>query len=385
MPARSSATAASHQALPHSFDSHRNDYFTRLKERARRQRHVAAVLEWRKDRQRDRRFAAHLDRTVGIATRWRIASEPLATAREIVHRMRLVPEPPARKGSPSLIGIRAADLEALAQVLSSDAQLSAQALDAAARIASVEPESADAFLLYLAIFWLVNERTIAQLRLAATDCIALHMTCAARVARADRSIASFGVAALPSLTHLKLIGTGEDFRFAPSEMVLGVACRDSYECLPQKVFQGLAIITLACNPQCIVKLDDDHRLEDAIELERILRFAAKSHDALQLGEVNRTALPSAHHRAWHFGKCGSAAIGSRPLEMPTPLKWAAGSAGYVLNRAALWRVLWSSLYYAHWLDEIVYEDIALAEVATKTGIRIVEMQMKQAMGAVSEY
>ena len=71
--------------------------------------------------------------------------------------------------------------------------------------------------------------------------------------------------------------------------------------------------------------------------------------------------------------------------MPTPLQWAAGSAGYVLNRPALWRILWASLYYDHWLKEILYEDLALAEVAAKTGIRIVNAPLARAIGAVSEY
>jgi hypothetical protein len=155
--------------------------------------------------------------------------------------------------------------------------------------------------------------------------------------------------------------------------------------LPQKVFYGLALLTLACNPESVLKLDDDHRLKNVDELSRLLAYASNSPEPMQLGEVNRTPSPSAHHRAWHFDKCSNPQLNRQLLEMPAPVKWAAGSSGYILNRPALWRLLWASLYYRQWLDQILYEDIALAEVADKTGIRIVHVPLSGAIGAVTEY
>ncbi len=376
-----SAITSDHAATAPS-RSTRTGPLHRLKAWAHRRKLLAALVEMRKSGRRERDFSLHLTETVGAAVRWRTSHEVLQTAREIIRRLQSAPEPAPRKGSPSIVSIRAADVALLANRLSAPLALDEGALRAAMRIASLEPASAEAFTLYLAILWLANERTIAEVRGVCTDRIVLHMTCASRIARAERSIESFGTAAL---THLKLIGTGEHYTFDAEHRLLGVPSRDTYECLPQKVFQALALLTLACDPACVLKLDDDHRLADATEADRLLDYAARTTDAVQLGEVNRTPLPSAHHRAWHFGKCGRAPIGAQVLEMPTPVKWAAGSAGYVLNRAALWRVLWSSLYYARWLDEIVYEDIALAEVATKTGIRIVKTDMRRAIGAVTEY
>lgn len=367
---------SAHRARSRSLELHR------LKAWTHRQKHLAALLELRMDSKRERDFSLHLHETIGTAVRWRSADEALQTARDIVHRLQLVPEPPPRKGSPSIVSIRATDVALLAQSVNEHKLLGPQSLCAAMRIASLEPASADAFKLCLAVLWLANERAILELRGACSDRVVLHMTCAPRLARAERSIESFGA---DELTHLKLIGTGERYAFDVTSKLLGVPSRDTYECLPQKVFQGLALLTLACNPQCVLKLDDDHRLAGKAEVVRLLNYAAQTSEAVQLGEVNRTPLPSAHHRAWHFGKCGEAPVGSQVLEMPTPVKWAAGSAGYVLNRAALWRVLWSSIFYARWLDEIMYEDIALAEVATKTGIRIVKTDMRRAIGAVSDY
>jgi hypothetical protein len=184
---------------------------------------------------------------------------------------------------------------------------------------------------------------------------------------------------------LKLIGNGERYAYDAANSLVSAHSKDSYECLPQKVFYGLALLTLACNPDCILKLDDDHRLKSSGELDRLLTFASNSGEPMQLGEVNRTPSPSAHHRAWHFGKCTDADLNQRLLEMPAPTKWAAGSSGYILNRPALWRILWASLYYRQWLDQVLYEDISLAEVASKTGIRIVHVPLSQAIGVVSEY
>jgi hypothetical protein len=362
-----------------------NHFLRLLKAFAHRQRFIAALLASRRQRRLARAFEQHLAASIGTAVQWHAADEPLSLASDIIARLQRCPEPPPRKGSPSIVGIRAHDVTTLARSLSARAPFGAAELAAAARIASLEPANLDAFKLYLAALWLSNAQTIARLRATCTENIALHMTCAPRLARADRSIDSFRSPGSLQLTHVKLIGIGAEYEFDSRSAVLGVPSSDAYQSLPQKVFQGLALLTLACNPRCVLKLDDDHRLADAGELGRILKFASRTNEALQLGEVNRVPLPSAHHRAWHFGKCGDAPIGSQVLAMPTPLEWAAGSAGYVLNRAALWRVLWSSLYYARWLDEIVYEDIALAEAATKTGIRIVRTDMRRALAAVTEY
>lgn len=385
MQARTAATLASQEDHRQAHARTGNPHLLRLKEFAHRNRILAALLDFRRRRRLERDFARHLAASVGAAIQWREAKEPLRLAGDIVARLLRSPEPLPRKGSPSIVGIRAQDVALLAEAVSAGSRFGAKELAAAARIASLEPVNLDAFKLYLAMLWLTNEPTIAQLRRTRAELIALHMSCEPRLARAERSIESFAAAQAPPLAHVKLIGTGDRYAFDARTAVLGVPSSDGYQALPQKVFQGLALLTLACNPRCVLKLDDDHRLADARELERILQFASRADAPLQLGEVNRVPLPSAHHRAWHFGKCGDAPIGSQVLEMPTPLEWAAGSAGYVLNRAALWRVLWSSLYYARWLEEIVYEDMALAEVAAKTGIRIVRTDMRRAIGAVADY
>lgn len=353
-----------------------------LKDFAHRTPLIANLIEHTHDRRRQARFRAHLQDTLGVAVHWHSAEHALRDARECIERMSAQQPPAARKGSPAITNIRAADLSALRDLTAVDA-IDASHVQAAARIASVDPADASAFIAYLALFWIRHRDAIVRLRDCARDHIVLHMTCRARLQRAQRSIESFSPS--QSEWHLKLVGGGTSYEFDAAESLLEVPADDTYECLPQKIFQGLTLLTLACNPASILKVDDDHRLADATAMQRLLAYAGGSPAPLQFGDVNRTPLPSAHHRAWHFGKCRSAEIGARPLEMPTPLKWAAGSAGYILNRAALWRVTWASLYYARWLDEILYEDVALAEVASKTGIRLVNTKMRRAIGAVSEY
>ena len=355
-----------------------------LKDWVHRNRWLAGAVERAKNQRRDEAFSKHLERSIGEAVRWQSRAAALQCARAQVSALTLIADQPPRKGSPSKVRIRTNDLQVLRDVLDAGDAIDASTLRAAERVASIDPEDVSAFKLYLAVFWLVHAELIGSLRSTSRDRIVLHMSCVPRLDRADRSIDSFGTSA-SSLDHLKLVGTGRQYTFDTATQVLGVPAGDSYECLPQKVFQALAFLTLAHNPSVLVKLDDDHRLANGNELEKLLSFAAASREPMQLGEVNRTASPSAHHRGWHFGKCARSELNEQILEMPAPVKWAAGSAGYIVNRGALWRILWSSLYYRQWLETILYEDIALAEVATKTGIRIVQVRMNRAIGAVAEY
>lgn len=358
-----------------------------LRERAHRSPWVAGLFNLVRGRRRARHFGDHLQASVGVALQWRQREEVVACLRTQVRELLAAQPLPPSKGSPSRERIRAPDLTFLDATCSdaSAVTIGSEELQAAARVASMEPANLQAFLLFLAAFWLHHQSLIESLRRSAGKRVIIHMSCAPRIARADLSIASFAAQPLPDTRHLKLIGNGNRSTFDPDTGLLSVAAADSYECLPQKMFQGLAFVAMACDPDCILKLDDDHRLKSAAALERLFDFAASSEEPMQMGLVNHTLMPSGHHRAWHFGKCADPGLNDRILAVPAPLHWAAGSAGYILNRPALWRVLWASLYYDRWLDGILYEDLALAETSAKTGIRVVNAPLGQAVGAVSEY
>jgi hypothetical protein len=366
-----------------------NSYGHLIRQALHRNRYLSAILEVARSRKCERRFAAHMAESVGVATQWRRREVVRQAAYEEVLPLRsMVVASVAKKGAPSIVRIRADDLSLLAAALhpSSSQAVGEAELAAAAKVASLDPADSGAFRLYLAVLWLLNEKVITALRTSLTTSrIALHVTCRSRLQRAERSIESFGPGNACQLTHLKLVGTGDRYAFDPESRLLSVPSADSYESLPAKVFRALAILALVDKSSCVLKLDDDHRLLNERALDGLLESAAAARDAVQYGQVYRAALPSCHHRAWHFGKCADPMVGARVLEMPAPLKWATGEAGYILNRHATWRVLWGSLYYGRWLDEILYEDVALAELASKAGIRIVSTRMRYAIATTPDY
>ena len=365
-----------------------NSYGHQIRQALHQNRYLSAIVEAARSRKSERRFAAHLIESVGVATQWHRREEVTNVAYEEVIRLRSVVASAAKKGAPSIVRIRADDLSMLAAALhpGGSQAVGETELAAATKVASLDPADAGAFRLYLAVLWLLNEKVITALRASLTTSrVALHVTCRPRLQRAERSIESFGPGTACQLIHLKLVGTGNRYTFDPANHLLGVPSADSYESLPPKVFRALAILALVGKPSCVLKLDDDHRLLNERVLDGLLKSAAAARGAVQYGQVHRAALPSCHHRAWHFGKCADPIVGARVLEMPAPLKWATGEAGYILNRHATWRVLWGSLYYSHWLDEILYEDVALAELASKTGIRVASTQMRYAIATTPDY
>jgi hypothetical protein len=345
------------------------------------------MFDLARKRRRSRHFAEHLQASIGVALRWREKDEVVVCLRAQIRELLAEPLPPTTKGSPSRVMIRVPDLTFLDAACGGNGTVTIgpDELRAAARVASLEPANLQAYLLFLAAYWLHHQPLIESLRRTPGSRMIIHMSCAPRLARAELSIASFAGQPLPQTRHLKLIGNGQRSTFDPDTDLLSVAADDNYESLPQKMFQGLALAVLACDPECILKLDDDHRLKNAAELVRLFDYAADLNEPVQMGLVNRTLIPSGHHRAWHFGKCADPELNERILAVPAPLQWATGSSGYILNRPALWRILWASLYYDRWLDGILYEDLALAETAAKTGIRVVNTALSRAVGAVSDY
>jgi hypothetical protein len=151
------------------------------------------------------------------------------------------------------------------------------------------------------------------------------------------------------------------------------------------VFRCYQILVIACNPACIIKLDDDHRLANPKDMLALLYRAARHREPVQLGFLRTLNIPSAHCRGWHIGKCADQTISQQPCEMPAPLTFICGGFGYVLNRPALWRMAWATLYYRQWLDTIPgYEDVAVGEVAEKTWIHKLHSPLN-AISAVTAY
>jgi hypothetical protein len=119
---------------------------------------------------------------------------------------------------------------------------------------------------------------------------------------------------------------------------------------------------------------------------RLLAAAKDCRRAAQYGNLFRPSIPSAHHRGWHLGKCTDETLSNSLFEMPIPHAWALGGRGYILNRQALWRVAWSAVFYRRWLDKILYEDVAVGEVADKTWIDKIDCRLiDMAISRVDSY
>jgi hypothetical protein len=336
-----------------------------------------------------KRYATVLQEIYGEAVQWVSFMEVKRIVFSIAQRISEAPVPQQlMKGEPDLSPIQRRCASIILDCIDwpEDSAKGQDMLRAAQKLASLFPDDIDAFRLYVAVFWIVNYTVITSLRDAIrTPYVAVHMTCRPRMERAASSIVSF--AAIPSyaLAHVTLIGNGSTFAFDAGKNILEVPAGDAYEHLPAKVFSCYQILVMSCNPACIIKLDDDHRLANPKDMLALLYRATRHREPVQLGFLRRLKIPSANSRGWHIGKCADEIISQQPWEMPAPLTFICGGLGYVLNRPALWRMAWATLYYRQWLDAIPgYEDVAVGEVAEKTWIRKLHSPIN-AISAITDY
>ncbi len=334
---------------------------------------------------KQRRFDRMLERTVGRASTWVSEEAVLAEAHRGLRAVIDAPPLPLRKGAPDLVSIKAAEARRLALLLPALHEDASLAMYLAETIAAVDPRDEAAFELYLAVFWLAHQPTILALKALRATNIALHMSCRPRLARAQESVSSFDAIPEASLLHIRLVGNGQDCAYRFAEGVLEVPAGDSYDQLPMKMVRAFAMLAIACDPRCVVKLDDDHRIGDAAALMRLIERSGRSRRALQTGHLYFTPHPSGHNRGWHYGKCPDHAGNHRPLTYPTPMSWASGEYGYLLNAAALRRFPWAALYYRDWLGDILYEDIAVGEIGARLGIQMQHAPLERAVSALQAY
>jgi Galactosyltransferase len=336
-----------------------------------------------------RRFSAMLHESLGEAVEWSSLSDVRDIARTHATLISNLQTGPLAKGAPDHYAIRRLQGEQILKHIESNepANEMGSILNLAQKVTSIAPENVTGFRLYLSIFWIVNYDTIQCLRSVRSPYIALHMTCWPRIARAQQSIESFSAIPSSVMRHLKLLGGSEKYTFDAATGILGVPSSDAYEGLPAKIFSALLIITLACNPECVLKLDDDNRLADGKALIKLLDTAKDCKQAAQYGNLIRPSSPSAHHRGWHIGKCSAEALSNSLFEMPIPHAWALGDRGYILNRQALWRLAWSSVFYRRWLDNLLgAEDVAVGEIADKTWIEKIDSRpIGLAISRVDDY
>lgn len=297
---------------------------------------------------------------------------------ECLHAVLRTESAPLRKGQPDLQAKKRGWAEEVLPAIASGA-FDGACLSVVEGMAALDPRDDVARRAWLCAFRWHHFDLIEAMRQPLGGHVALHMSCKPRIDRAKASVQSFDAFQAGRLSHLILVGHGAPYAFDADNLILAAPALDTYEHLPSKVVDAYAL--LACVPgiQAVIKMDDDHRLAHGDALQALLLKAARHKGAVQLGHVYHTPFSAAHSHGWHLGKCKDPAFAEVPFGFPAPLSWATGEFGYVLNRPALLRMLWARLYYRRWLSQVMYEDIALGEIADKLGIAKKATAMDQAL------
>ena len=242
------------------------------------------------------------------------------------------------------------------------------------------------FFAHQALFALINEAALDLARKHLRANVVLHISCEHRLARAMESMHSFMAADKNSVAQVIVIGSPSNaaFRFDPDEMMLTVPTPDSYEELPAKVMSAVAFLDATDAVQSVLKVDDDHRMNDRLELLR--GFERVVHRLpVQMGRLSRVSALGEYPRAWHFGKTADALLSKTFYTLPGTTRWANGADGYFLNREALRLLAWSNLYFPRYISQGLYEDLVVSDLLERQGGRLLNADMSRFISAVNTY
>ncbi len=255
------------------------------------------------------------------------------------------------------------------------------------KAARVDAHDTECLRLYLQCFRAINGETINKLsRAVRSERVAVHVSCLRRVSRARKAVRSFQESGESSFSSVIFVGAGEDapLQFDEAEGILSLPCDDSYEALPTKVAMAIAVVSMLAGVSSIVKLDDDHRLASPETLRSLAREIERQSRPIVLGASVNLANCSAHHRAWHFGKCNTSAFNDHAFGMIPPIEFARGGVGYLLNRSALDAIRWYSIYFADFIASVLYEDMCVGALVTHAGGRVVDSAIQDVIYASAE-
>jgi hypothetical protein len=291
---------------------------------------------------------------------------------------------PPTKGHPDVHAIKREFASQVVQDLRSGG--AQQALQSAHRMAAMDMRDARTFELYLGLASLANAETLVQLRAALTRHVVMHLSCAARIERAQESCRSFAVAEREGVSQIIVVGsdTARCFSYDAATRVLTVPAPDSYEQLPAKVVAAMFCFALAGHIESVLKVDDDHRLKDTGELMRAFRRVESTVPA-QMGRRTNIGVLGQHVRVWHFGKTADQALSDLPFSLPGTTRWLNGASGYFLNRQALRLLLWSHVYFAEYIRIGLYEDMTISDLLERQGGRLKITDMTRVLSTVDHY
>jgi len=292
--------------------------------------------------------------------------------------------PPPVKGHPDVNGVKREFGQQVQRHLASGGAV--HALRAAHRMAAMDMRDPLTFRFYVGLLSLANAATLAQLRAVLSRNVVMHLSCAPRVARAQESVQSFVPAEAYGVSQIIIVGSAsaDCFAYDAASRVLTVPAADTYEQLPAKMIAALLCFALAGHVEAVLKVDDDHRLNELPELLRALR-RVQSRVPVQMGRRTNIGVLGHHVRVWHFGKTADPALSDLPFSLPGTTRWLNGANGYFLNQQALRLLLWSHVYFSEYIRIGLYEDITISDLLERQGARLEITDMKRVLSTVDHY
>lgn len=238
------------------------------------------------------------------------------------------------------------------------------------------------------VFCRRNAAVLEQLRASLSRHVMLHVSCVPRLDRAQASIDSFAARSDDPLSHVVIVGTDRsdgNVEFDPVRRVVGLPIRDCYEALPEKVFAAASLMALVPQVEVVVKVDDDLRAGDIALAQRTLARTGRTVAPLQVGVPATLGFYGQNSRLWHFGKCRDKQLGVAPFEQFGSVRWMRGAHGYMLNRAALRLMYWADLYFGAYVENALYEDVAVSDALERLGARMRTADLQRMFPSVTDY
>lgn len=287
------------------------------------------------------------------------------------------------KGHPEIGAIRSMFAEQLRDDLTG---ATPRAVESARTLASLDMGDSEAFELFCGTFEMSNLQALEAARKTLAPFVILHMSCLPRLERAAESTASFCFRSA-EVSNIYVVGGGSvgKFGFDADRMMLIVPEDDGYSGLAEKVIAAFAFLRCCPQVKVVLKIDDDHRLLSPHELRQLFLRAMRSKVAAVFGRINDAVALGAHNRVWHFGKTGQDVLECRPHTIAGATRFVSGSAGYLINRAALQTFFWSYVYFRDQIAAGLYEDQTISDFLERQGGRLIDVDIARAVSAVASY
>lgn len=203
----------------------------------------------------------------------------------------------------------------------------------------------------------------------------LHISCRARIERAEQSIDSFKAYA-GDLQHLKVVGNKKvrsgGFLFTYNGSLLTLSSPDDYSGHCIKCLHTHAVLGLVGAPRLVYKIDDDVRLEAP---ERFTNHIKE----LLVNDVDFAGHPVTgihNHRnfwhGWHLGKNLNTRLEVIGCQSPIGKRYADGGFGYALGKRSLQELVYCFFTHQAFLaiDSIQFEDVSVGLFLEMAGVEL---------------